>query len=96
MANNSLLAERLAETRATSEAAMALRTLTELVNDPSGKRFARSRGGRMERWLQIEGVARQQAAGLRALAADKPIELRFPAEVASPAPPSAADPSNSV
>lgn len=60
--------ERGSEWRATAEAAMIVRILNELANETSGKKFARSRATRIERWTQLENVAHQQMSGLNALA----------------------------
>jgi len=66
--NNSSLQERLAETRATAEATMVVKLLSEAVIELSTKRFTRSRPDRVQRWLQLERVAGEQVAGLSALA----------------------------
>lgn len=77
------LQERMAEARATSEAQSIIRVLNDAVMDPNGPRFAKGRGTRIERWTQLEALARAQVDGLKALAkttAKKPKVVPVPAE----------------
>ena len=67
-ANNTFLAERLSEVRASAEASMVAKIIGELTLEPSAKRFTRTRPQRVERWLQLASVAGKQADGLAALA----------------------------
>lgn len=64
--------ERASEWRATAEAAMVVRILTELAAEVSTKRFVHSRASRAERWAQLASVAEQQLSGLNALAKAPP------------------------
>jgi hypothetical protein len=70
--------ERVAEIRATAEASMVVKILGELSNEPSTKRFTRSRAARVERWLQLERVAKEQSVGLLALGK---VSVKRPARV---------------
>jgi hypothetical protein len=62
------LQERGSEWRATAEASMTVRILVEAAAEVSTKRFVKSRAARIERWAQLERVAREQINGLSALA----------------------------
>lgn len=65
---NANFAERMSETRATTVCETTLRTLQDLTNEPSTKRFLKSRATRMGRWMELEAAARAQINGLQALA----------------------------
>lgn len=78
-ASTTNLAERASEIRAQAEAAMVARILGDLAIEPSGKKFLNSRASRLERWMQLAGVASRQAAGLQALSKAARVPKRKPA-----------------
>lgn len=86
-ASTTNLQERASSWRAVAGAEQIVKLLAEAANEPSTKRFNKSRQSRIERWEQLAELAQREATGLAALVKQQP---RRP-KVAKSEPPTATE-----